>query len=408
MREESQSGWLKQLWNGEEEHNPANTHSRIFAIIFFERLAWYTLLSGLVLSLMQARGMSQAEASSMYGTFLSAAYLTPMFGGWIANRTSLRFCIALGIMVLASSYMIGAVGSAPGMMIGAAIGCGLFKPALSTLINVMYVKNDPRKQEAMSKYYSWVQLGALPTGVLAGWLHVSYGWPATYFVCSMATIISAIIVLTSWSKLVPFNSGIETLFQTKLDIVERDEEWHPRKIVAIMIGATLFWTAAHQQFSTLTFLAERMDRSTRWGVVPTEVFSSLNALFVFFFTFVLVRFSMSIKTKLVVSMLLAAASFAALLVGGSSMWALVASYAIGAAAELLTSPIGMSAVTDLVPRRWAAFGMSLVLLSSSIGGKLAGTLGGVNPFVAIKITIILALLGAGWYVLAWPEKEEEV
>lgn len=53
------------------------TQALIYATISCERFAWYLMLSGLVLALVE-RGLDKATASESYGLLLLAAYFTQL------------------------------------------------------------------------------------------------------------------------------------------------------------------------------------------------------------------------------------------------------------------------------------------------------------------------------------------
>lgn len=379
----------------------------IFAAIACERFAWYLVLAGLTLAL-QAHGKTQAQASQLYGLLLFAAYMTPLVGGYLAGLMPLRSAVAIGAAVLAVAYFAGASGYLLGMLALAAIGCGFFKPCLATLLGLLYPTNDPRKAQALGTYYLCINLGALPSALVGGWLRQHYGWAAAYSAAGLGALLALGMIAVAWRRLVPFRTDLEALVQTEIAAPQPAETWKTGHLVTILVGGVLFWAANQQQGSTLTFwAAQRVDRMTTWGLVPAESFASLNPLFVALLTPVVGRWAAHGRSRLVAAMLVVAGSFAVLLgPGGASIGGLVLCYLLGALAELLVSPLGMSTVTDLVPRRFAAVAMSLWLLTTSAGGYLAGVFGGFKAETAAELTVGLACAGAVWFWVRWPRAEQ--
>jgi dipeptide/tripeptide permease len=63
-------------------------------------------------------------------------------------------------------------------------------------------------------------------------------------------------------------------------------------------------------------------------------------------------------------------------------------------------------VTDLVPRRYAAVAMALWLLTTALGGYLAGVFGAFRAETAAELTVGLAAMGAVWFWVRWPRVEQ--
>lgn len=379
-------------------------HWAIYAAIACERFAYYLVLSGLVLALVD-RGHTQKEASALYGQLLFAAYLTPLVGGWLAGKLSLRTMIMLGLGILTSAYLAGVSGRLLPMLGLIAVGCGCFKPCLSTLLSLLYPAGDERKIKALSTYYLWIQLGALPSGLIGGWLRQSYGWAAAYSAAATGAFLAFCAIGLAWARLVPYRTNLDALVGTAVD-VEDQGEWKAGHILTVLGGGILFFLANQQQGSTLTFWAE--SRVDRHGL-PAEAFSTLNPLFVGLLTPVLGRFWRSgERTRLISAMVATGLGFLILLVGSRNVSYFVLSYFLGALGELLISPFGMGKITELVPRRHAALGMAGWLLTTSIGGYFAGVFGGLAPEKAALVTAGLCLLGACWLGLRWPERKREV
>lgn len=378
------------------------TQALIYATISCERFAWYLMLSGLVLALVE-RGLDKATASESYGLLLLAAYLTPLIGGWFGGKYTLRKSVIIGTATLTLGYGLGTQGYLLPMLGILAIGCGMFKPCLSTLLALLYPAGDPAKVKAMGRYYLAVQLGSLPSAFVGGWLRLHYGWGAAYSAAMLGAFLALVFALLAWRRLVPYKSDLEALVQTSVDLPAK-ETWQLGPLVTLLTVGALFWAANQQQGSTLTFwAAEHVDRVTRWGIIPPETFASLNPLFIGLLTPLVGMWMANGRTRLVTAMLVTGAGFGLIMLpSGSTVWGLTASYLLGALGELCLNPFGMSTATDLAPRSRGAIVMAAWLGTSAIGGYVAGALGGVPIWWACWLTMGLCLVGAGVTWLWWP------
>ena len=378
------------------------TQALIYATISCERFAWYLMLSGLVLALVE-RGLDKATASESYGLLLLAAYLTPLIGGWFGGKYTLRKSVIIGTATLTLGYGLGTKGYLLPMLGILAIGCGMFKPCLSTLLALLYPAGDPAKVKAMGRYYLAVQLGSHPSAFVGGWLRLHYGWGAAYSAAMLGAFLALVFALLAWRRLVPYKSDLEALVQTSVDLPAK-ETWQLGPLVTLLTVGALFWAANQQQGSTLTFwAAEHVDRVTRWGTIPPETFASLNPLFVAILTPLVGMWLSNGRTRLVTAMLVTGSGFGLIMLpSGSTVWGLTASYLLGALGELCLNPFGMSTATDLAPRSRGAIVMAAWLGTSAIGGYVAGALGCVPIWWACWLTMGLCLVGAGVAWLWWP------
>ncbi|MEP6728963.1 MAG: peptide MFS transporter [Bacteroidota bacterium] len=145
----------------------------LFATEMWERFNFYGMRAILVLFMTKALLFDQAFASNLYGSYLSLIYLTPLLGGFMADRYwgNKRSIIAGGIVMAVGEFILFGCGtlykSAPdistflffsglGLMIA---GNGFFKPNISSLVGQLYPKNDHRKDAAYTIFYMGINTG---------------------------------------------------------------------------------------------------------------------------------------------------------------------------------------------------------------------------------------------------------
>ena len=169
------------------------------------------------------------------------------------------------------------------------------------------------------------------------------------------------------------------------------EEWKRIVVVFVLfVFASIFWGAYEQAGSTLNLFGDRYTNNTVLGFsYPSSWYVSVQALFVILlspvFAWIWVKLGPrqpSVPSKFALALLFAGVAFLLLVPAGamaqsaagikvSPLW-LVAAYFIEEWGELCLSPVGLSAVTKLAPKRIVSFMMGVFFLSNSLGNKLAG------------------------------------
>lgn len=173
--------------------------------------------------------------------------------------------------------------------------------------------------------------------------------------------------------------------------LSKDDE--PRRYGAmfvLLIGSILFWAIFEQAGLTIALFAEHLTRAEIAGwTFPSAWFQSLNPLFVILLSPVFAALWMKLgdgqpssPVKFAIALVFLAASFllmvpAAILTAEgriSPLW-LVGLFFLQTTGELFLSPVGLSAMTRLAPKRAVGFVLGIWFLGFALGSKLAGVLG---------------------------------
>lgn len=198
-------------------------------------------------------------------------------------------------------------------------------------------------------------------------------------------------------------------------------------IVVLFIFAAVFWSAFEQAPTSLNLFARDFTNRELGGfTIPATWFQSVNSAFIILFAplFAVIwtglakrRIDLSSPTKFALGLLLAGLGFAIMIVaanrvvasGGTllvSPWWLVASYFLQTLGELCLSPVGLSSMTKLSPRKFVGQMMGIWFLATAVGNLIAGLVGGnVDPekleqmpalFTATTLSLLVAtaILGA--------------
>ena len=178
----------------------------LFFTEMWERFGYYLMLGIFTLYMIAPEtarfpglGMSNREAADIYGTYLALVYLTPFFGGLLADRfLGYRKSIYIGGSFMAAGY-IGL--SIPDSMLTfylslllIILGNGLFKPNVSVLLGRLYEKPEYEhlKDSGYNIFYMGINLGAFVCNFIAAWLRLAYGWGWAFAAAGVGMLIGLV------------------------------------------------------------------------------------------------------------------------------------------------------------------------------------------------------------------------
>ena len=114
----------------------------------------------------------QPMASQIYGIYTALVYLTPLFGGMIADRLlgQRKTVVIGGVLMAIGQFFLAAESMFLVGLFFLIVGNGCFKPNLATQVGGLYPPGDPRMDRAYSIYYMGVNLGAFLAPLVCGTL----------------------------------------------------------------------------------------------------------------------------------------------------------------------------------------------------------------------------------------------
>ncbi len=159
-----------------ERHPPALP--MLFFTEMWERFSYYGMRALLVLYLVNAVGYTRSDALALYATYTGLVYLSPLLGGYLADRYfGRRKAILIGGITMAIGHFTMAFEPLLHLSLGLLIiGNGFFKPNISTLLGSLYRENDPRRDGGFTIFYMGVNLGSFLSPLIAGTLGERVGW----------------------------------------------------------------------------------------------------------------------------------------------------------------------------------------------------------------------------------------
>jgi POT family proton-dependent oligopeptide transporter len=167
-------------------------HPRGLFILFFaemwERFSYYGMRALLVLYLTKHFLMSDEESGYVYGAYTSLVYITPLLGGYVADRyLGQRKAVLFGGILIAIGHLLlglegdggqdhfamNAFWTALAFII---VGTGFLKANISAIVGQLYPRDDMRRDPAYTLFYMGINLGGALGPIICGILGETVGW----------------------------------------------------------------------------------------------------------------------------------------------------------------------------------------------------------------------------------------
>ncbi|MEH3106127.1 MAG: peptide MFS transporter [Sphingomonas fennica] len=323
-------------------------HPRGLFVLFFtemwERFSFYGMRGLLVLYLTKHFLFGRQEAQLLYGAYLSMVYITPVLGGWLADRYlgGRKAVLFGGILITVGHFLLafeGPGGADPRAIqlfyLGLAFvitGTGFLKANISAIVGHLYARDDRRRDPAYTIFYMGINLGAFSGAILCGLLGEAVGWGWGFGAAGVGMVAGLIVfvvfraelmgraeppapahlaarvaglsreawiyvaaivgVIAAWqliqnvalvgTLLGAFGAGLVAyILWTAVRHLPPVERDRIFAALALMVGSILFWALFEQAGSSLNlFTDERVDRRFFGWEVPASVFQSINSFWI--------------------------------------------------------------------------------------------------------------------------------
>ena len=374
----------------------------LFCVEMWERFSFYGMRALIVLYMVQKLLYTTEEAGNIYGWYTGLVYLTPLLGGYLADRFfGQRKCIATGAFLMIIGLFLLAFGPQNLFLISLflmVIANGLFKSNISSVLGLLYGNDNSKKDSAFTIFYMGINLGAFFSPLVCGTLAVHYGYEYGFAAAGCGMLFGLILYKIYEQKLLG-DCGSLPSFKNKTDDINTIESTTSSQskqlasLLILMIFTIPFWICFEQAGSSLTLFAEYNTNRNFFNLeIPTGYFQSLNPLFIIIFAPLMSTLWGYLRNKskeptsvekFSIALFLIAIAFVILAWAGhisqthlvNPLW-LVLGYFIMTIAELCLSPIGLSLVTKLAPKKFLSLIMGCWFLTSFLGNLIAGFWGG--------------------------------
>lgn len=319
-------------------------HPRGLFVLFYaemwERFSYYGMRALLILYLTKFWLFADGKANLIYGAYTSLVYITPVLGGYLADRwLGQRKAVVFGGVLLAFGHLFMAVEGAHGVTDAALkqadpainvfwlalaliiVGSGFLKANISVIVGQLYKMTDIRRDAAYTIFYMGINVGAALGTILVGYLGETIGWAYGFGLAGIGMVLGLIIfmigkpalkgngeppklldrqreytlygvgiaaVAVIWflvqSQGIIQNlllvSGLAMLGYTLYEAFKLPKEPRERMFAILFLIALnpVFWGLFEQAGGSLSLYTDRyVDRAG----VPTSLFQSINPIYIF-------------------------------------------------------------------------------------------------------------------------------
>ncbi|WP_404811994.1 oligopeptide:H+ symporter [Capnocytophaga canimorsus] len=317
----------------------------LFMVELWERFSYYGMRALLILYMTAnlvdgGFQFDDAKAFGIYGAYGALVYLTPILGGYFADKLiGFRRAIAFGAILMAAGQFTLFANNQTTFFIGLAllvVGNGFFKPNISSMIGRFYADGDKRRDGAFTLFYMGINMGAFLAPLTCGAIGENEGWQYGFLTAGIGMLIGYIIFFFASRTSVFQNIGLapdekptknvvsfipnsvlpyvaavvmvgcsllliqhETvvdymlgalaviiigylLFQaSKMELVAKQRIW---VVVLLLLFTTIFWTFFELAGSALNlFTARNVDKMLFGFEMKTTYFQSFNPLYIMLF-----------------------------------------------------------------------------------------------------------------------------
>jgi len=311
-------------------------HPKGLYMLFFaemwERFSYYGMRALLIFYLTKHWLFSDSKSTLIYGAYTSLVYITPVLGGYLADRyLGQRRAVLFGGLLLAAGHSLMAVEGVGGQsdptinvfwlaLAFIIVGSGFLKANISVMVGQLYKLTDVRRDGAYTIFYMGINLGAAVGTILVGYLGETIGWGYGFGLAGIGMLVGLVVfvlgksalrgageapvalakgreyllygigfvaVAVCWA-LVQYQdvvgtllavSGVALLLYVLYESFKLDKEPRERMFAILFLIALnpLFWGLFEQAGGSMNLFTDKfVDRSG----VPASIFQSINPIYI--------------------------------------------------------------------------------------------------------------------------------
>jgi POT family proton-dependent oligopeptide transporter len=321
-------------------------HPRGLFVLFYaemwERFSYYGMRALLILYLTKFWLFSDGSSNLIYGAYTSLVYITPVLGGYLADRwLGQRKAVLFGGIVLAIGHLFMAYEGIHGLTDPVAkqadpainvfwlalaliiVGSGFLKANISVIVGQLYKMTDTRRDAAYTIFYMGVNTGAALGTILVGYLGETIGWSYGFGLAGIGMLLGLVIFvvgkpalrgrgeppkpLAKKRELMLYGTGVAAVAMIwviiqYVDVIQnllivsglamlgytlweasklpREPRQRIYAIIFLVALNPIFWGLFEQAGGSLSLYTEKfVDR----GGVPTSLFQSINPIYIVLF-----------------------------------------------------------------------------------------------------------------------------
>ena len=186
-------------------------HPKGLFVLFFaemwERFSYYGMRALLIFYLTKHWLFSDGEAGIIYGAYTALVYITPVIGGYLADRwLGQRKAVLYGAILLTFGHFLMGFEGTGGQDAASLnifwlalafiiVGSGFLKANISVIVGQLYPRTDVRRDGAYTIFYMGINLGAALGSILCGYLGETYGWSYGFGAAGVGMLLGLIVFI---------------------------------------------------------------------------------------------------------------------------------------------------------------------------------------------------------------------
>jgi POT family proton-dependent oligopeptide transporter len=367
-----------------------------------------------------------ALASAVVGFYTATVYLTPILGGYIADRLIGRTAtVSLGAISMAAGYFLLCL--EPTFLIGIAallFGVGCFKGNIAAQVGALYSIDDQRRADGFQVYFLGIQMAVIVAPLITGTLGEKVGWTWGFASAGVGILIGLAIYLTGRTAYPP------EVFVKKGEISEvatpplTSKDWGIVAILVLLLPVLALSIVGNQQiFNAYLIWSEKYyDLGLFGGKMPTSWMFSIDAVVSTFLMIGVIAFwrwygrhwkEPSEITKIMIGTAISA--FGPLWLAAISqivqqtghpvpLWWCIGFHVINDTGFSMVLPVGLALYSRAAPKGLGGTMIAIYYIHLFIGNNLVGYLGGLlDKMGAVQFWLMHAAImavSAGLLLLA--------
>ncbi len=176
----------------------------LFLAEMWERFSYYGMRALLIFYLVQHWLFSDSEASIIYGAYTALVYITPVVGGYLADKyLGQRKAVLFGAVLLTFGHFFMAFEGDGGQadpvinvfwlaLALIIVGSGFLKANISVIVGQLYPRTDVRRDAGYTIFYMGINVGAATASIICGYLGQTYGWQYGFGLAGLGMLIGLI------------------------------------------------------------------------------------------------------------------------------------------------------------------------------------------------------------------------
>ena len=237
-------------------------HPKGLYMLFFaemwERFSYYGMRALLTLYLVKHWLFDDSSSNLIYGAYTSLVYITPVLGGWLADKyLGQRKAVLFGAVLLTAGHFFMAFeGDGSGYsndptvnifwlaLALIIVGSGFLKANISVMVGQLYPRTDIRRDSAYTIFYMGINLGAAAGVLIAAYIGETVSWAWGFGLAGFGMLLG-LLVFVLGKPLLRGNGESPVPAKLKEKVAGLNFEW---MLYAVgLVGVAVIWALIQYQ-----------------------------------------------------------------------------------------------------------------------------------------------------------------